>query len=186
MKNLLHVGCCTATIKDIKYITDPENWREYRLDIDPNVNPDYCCSMLDMWTVPADRFEMLHASHCLEHVYSHEVIPALSQFLRVLKPGGVAVISVPDLVQVAKFIVEKDFLDVAYVTADGNGIEVRPIDMLYGWTGGVANGNLGMQHRTGFSPYSLELVCKAAGFEKVEVHEDEGFAMFAVAQKAMA
>ena len=185
MNEVLHVGCSHATLKDIDYIPEDElkYWREYRLDIDADVNPDYLCSMLDMWAVPSDKFQLVHASHCLEHVYSYEVIPALSQFFRVLAPGNVAIISVPDLEQVCKFVTEKGFLEVAYHTHDGNDIPIRPIDMLYGWTDGVASGQKGMQHLTGFTPESIKLALEVAGFVDVAVTDTSCFNITVVGRK---
>jgi len=42
-------------------------------------------------------FDAVACNNALEHLYPHEVDKALSEFYRVLKPGGHAVIQVPDL-----------------------------------------------------------------------------------------
>lgn len=45
---------------------------------------------------PVDHFDYIHASQCLEHM--HDPTDALANWLKVLKPGGYAVISIPDFV----------------------------------------------------------------------------------------
>jgi len=183
MKKLLHVGCGPSDINCIDMIEDKENWEETRLDVDHTVNPDYLCSMVNMYHVPKEEFDMVFSSHNLEHVYSHEVIQVLWQFERVLKPGGLAVIIVPNIEAIAKFIVDKGFLDVAYTTNDGNNLEIRPIDMLFGWVGGVAAGKEGMQHKTAFSKDSLAMALSHVGFDEINVSVDEHFNLYAVARK---
>lgn len=42
-------------------------------------------------------FDAVYCSHSLEHLYPHEVPEAIAEFYRVLKPGGKAVVLVPDL-----------------------------------------------------------------------------------------
>lgn len=44
--------------------------------------------------VPDDHFNFLHASHCLEHM--KDVNQALGNWIRVVKPGGFLIITVPD------------------------------------------------------------------------------------------
>jgi SAM-dependent methyltransferase len=46
--------------------------------------------------VPTDHYDYIHASQCLEHM--HDPTEAMKEWLKVLKPGGYAVISVPDFV----------------------------------------------------------------------------------------
>jgi len=45
---------------------------------------------------PQDHFDFLHASQCLEHMHNPE--EALSNWLKVVKPGGYVVVTVPDWV----------------------------------------------------------------------------------------
>lgn len=44
--------------------------------------------------VPDDAFDFVHSSHCLEHL--HDPAEALRHWLRVLRPGGHMVVTVPD------------------------------------------------------------------------------------------
>ncbi len=44
--------------------------------------------------VPDDSFDFVHASHCLEHLHDPQV--ALQHWLRIVRPGGYVVVTVPD------------------------------------------------------------------------------------------
>lgn len=75
-----------------------DEWAGYqitRLDIDPATDPDIVASMTDMGAI--GPFDAVYCSHALEHLYPHDVPVALAEFHRVLRPGGRAVILVPDL-----------------------------------------------------------------------------------------
>lgn len=78
----------------------PPQWKDsgysvVRLDIDPHTEPDIVASMTAMGDI--GPYDVVYCSHALEHLYPHEVPVALGEFYRVLNPGGVAVILVPDL-----------------------------------------------------------------------------------------
>lgn len=66
-----------------------------RLDIDPDTSPDIVGSMTDLGDI--GPFDAVACNNALEHLYPHDVEKALNGFMRVLKPGGHAVIQVPDL-----------------------------------------------------------------------------------------
>jgi SAM-dependent methyltransferase len=44
--------------------------------------------------VPDDHFDFVHSSHCLEHMVDVRI--ALANWIRIVKPGGFLVITVPD------------------------------------------------------------------------------------------
>jgi predicted SAM-dependent methyltransferase len=70
---------------------EKEGYKVTRLDIEPRVNPDICAPMTNMGEI--GQFDVVYCCHALEHLYPHEVHQALREFQRVLKPGGVAVLS---------------------------------------------------------------------------------------------
>jgi SAM-dependent methyltransferase len=72
-----------------------QDWSVVRLDIDPRTEPDIVGSMTDLGNI--GPYDAVACNNALEHLYPHEVNKALQEFYRVLKPGGVAVIQVPDL-----------------------------------------------------------------------------------------
>ena len=113
-----------------------------------------------------NSFDGVWSSHVLEHLYAHEVFPALSRFHQVLRPSGFAIILCPDVTAVAKFIIEKGLTAVAYNSPAG---PIRPLDMLYGHSRAIENGRLAMAHRTGFSAQRLGNLLRMAGFGKILV-----------------
>jgi len=63
------------------------------------MQPDIVCSITDMSPVAADSVDAVWSSHNLEHLQRHEVPVALAEFLRVLKPAGLLLLTLPDLQQ---------------------------------------------------------------------------------------
>ncbi len=176
---VLHVGCGAASAGKLpaEFFGDGE-WREVRLDIDASVAPDIVASITDMAPVRSASFDAVWSSHNLEHLYPHEVALALAEFRRVLRPGGVAYMTMPDLQQVAELVARDGLCDLAYVSPAG---PVTPLDMLYGHGASLAAGNSFMGHRTGFTASSLEAALLAAGFGSARVVRDGRFALWAVA-----
>ncbi|MCG2643801.1 class I SAM-dependent methyltransferase [Bradyrhizobium sp. WYCCWR 12678] len=152
-------------------MTAKSNWDEVRLDIDPGVRPDVVGSItaLDASFQP-QAFDAVWSSHVLEHLFAHEVYPALRQFHRVLRPDGFAMIMSPDIEAVAHFIVEHGIAAVAYDSPMG---PIRPLDMLYGHTRSIEEGHHYMAHRTGFTAERLGNLLLSAGFPSVSVRSQD-------------
>ena len=89
---------------------------------------------------------------------------AFAEFLRVLKPGGLAVITCPDLQSVCALVAEDKLLDPAYTSPAG---PIAPLDILYGHRSAMAQGNLYMAHRCGFTQKVLRGTLQASGFKSV-------------------
>ena len=158
MPTVLHVGCGRTRLPDWL-----DGYAEVRLDIDPNAEPDVCASMVDMGEI--GPFDAIYTTHTLEHIYPHEVPVALGEFKRVLKPGGFAVIVVPDL----EGVEATD--EVLYDSPAG---PVCGLDMIYGMSSLVAI-NPHMAHRCGFTAKTLREVLEAAGFAKVTTERSGAF-----------
>ena len=93
MKTFLHVGCGPKR-KD-RTTSGFADWNELRFDINEFVQPDLVGTMTDMSSVSTESVDAVFSSHNIEHLYPHEVPVALSEFLRVLKPDGFALITCP-------------------------------------------------------------------------------------------
>ncbi|MBF0179814.1 MAG: methyltransferase domain-containing protein [Magnetococcales bacterium] len=82
----LHIGG-----KEVK-----EGWKILNIQAGPGV--DYVGSCTDLGRFPDECCDEIYASHVLEHVpHNKGVVLTLREWRRVLKPGGIARISVPDL-----------------------------------------------------------------------------------------
>lgn len=164
MKSFLHVGCGPKHKDRTTQAFNSEDWREIRFDIDQSVSPDVVGTMTDMSQVSDSSVDAIFSSHNIEHLYPHEVPVALSEFKRVLAPGGFVVITCPDLQSVCALIAEDKLTDPAYTSPAG---PISPLDILYGHRAAMAKGNLYMAHRCGFTQKVLSGTLAAAGFASV-------------------
>jgi SAM-dependent methyltransferase len=156
-----------------------QGWRCVRLDIDERVKPDIVGSIVDMKRKVADRsFEAIWSSHNLEHLYPHDVKPALAEFVRVLKPTGFALITCPDLLQIAELMLRQEVDKPAYTSAAG---PISAIDMLYGHTASLARGNLYMAHHTGFTASRIGPLVLEAGFSEAWIASGKAYDLWVVA-----
>jgi len=126
-----------------------QGWSVVRLDIDPRTNPDIVGSMTDLGDI--GPFEAVACNNALEHLYPHEVTKALSEFKRVLKPGGIVVIQVPDLQDVKA---TEDLLP---------EIGMSGLHLMYGDPGKLEEFPY-MAHHSGFVEESLRRVMEQSGF----------------------
>jgi len=169
-KNVLHVGCGAYYRDKLPEIFRSDEWQEVRLDIDAGVIPDIIGSITDMSAVPNQSVDAVYSSHNLEHIYHHEVPQALGEFIRVLKPGGFALITLPDIQKVAEFVAQGKLEETVYVSPAG---AIAPIDIIYGFGDAIAQGNHYMAHRTGFSAQTLRQKMENAGFDNVTIRQED-------------
>ncbi len=178
-KTVLHVGCGSFDPERLHKRFRGPNWREIRVDLDPDVCPDVVASITDMRGIADQSVDAVWSSHNLEHLCAHEVPLALAEFLRVLKPGGVALITLPDLQQAAEFVVADRLEEIAYESAAG---PVTALDCIYGLGPAIAAGKPLMAHRTGFTERTLRRHLVRAGFADVRITFSP-FALWAEAVK---
>ena len=165
MKTFLHVGCGQKRQSQTTLgFGDVTRWKELRLDIDPQVQPDVEGTMLDMSLVPTGSVDAVYSSHNIEHVYPHEVMVAMSEFLRVLAENGFLVITCPDLQSVSALIADDELTEPAYDYPAG---PIAAIDILYGFRKSIERGNHFMAHKCGFTRKVLHGTLQAAGFKSI-------------------
>lgn len=182
-RTFLHVGCGTARKDRTTKGFNTDEWKELRFDIDKSVEPDLVGTMTDMSSVASESVDAIYSSHNIEHLYPHEVPLALAEFKRVLKPDGFAVITCPDLKTVCALIAEDKLTEAAYNSPAG---PIAPIDILYGLRTAMAQGNLYMAHRCGFTEKVLTGTLRQSGFQTIGTKARSGpyFDLFAVASKS--
>ena len=166
VKRLLHVGCGHYHPDALPNIFQTEEWQEIRLDIDPIVQPDIIGTITDMSDVPSGSVDAVYSSHNLEHIYYDEVPIALSEMLRVLKPGGLLLIRVPDIQSAAEQIAQGNLEGTLYNSPAG---PIAAIDIVYGYRPTHAFG-IHHLHHTAFTADTLSQKFQQAGFSEIDSH----------------
>lgn len=156
----------------------PDAWQEVRLDLDPAVEPDIVASLTAMGdAVPDASFDAVWSSHSLEHVHGFEVVPALREFRRALRPGGFALVTCPDVETVAAAVLAHGLDHVAYLSPAG---PITLHDILYGHSDSIRRSQPAMAHRTGLTARRLGELALDAGFAEVAVGRGAGFDLWGV------
>lgn len=139
---------------------------EVRLDADERCEPDIVADMRDLGDI--GTYDAVFCSHALEHLTLQDGDQALSEFRRVLREGGAAIILVPDLEDI------KPTQEVMYVSPSG---PITGHDMYYGLHCGHENEF--MRHKSGYVQATLKKKLEDNGFSSVEVKRVPGFNLVA-------
>ena len=165
-KLVLHVGCGPKDHTVLHESFQGPDWHEVRLDVDPGVKPDVVASVTDMSPVASASVDAIYSHHNIEHVFAHEVPVVFGEFLRVLRPGGEALIATPDLQAVAETIAKGRLEETLFRAEAG---DISALDVVYGLRSDIELGREYMAHRTGFTMRTLGRKLNQAGFAKVQV-----------------
>lgn len=182
IRTFLHVGCGEKRKENTTPAFAGEAWSELRFDINPAVEPDLLGSMTDMSALADGSVHAIFSSHNLEHLYPFQVPMALGEFVRVLSDDGFVIVTCPDLQSVCALVADDRLTEAAYQSAAG---PITPLDILYGYRPALAQGNLYMAHRCGFTQSVLMATLEVNGFPSVAVMQRAApyFDLWAVASK---
>jgi SAM-dependent methyltransferase len=148
---VVNVGCGPRQQQALPAYFD--HWRQIRVDVDPSVEPDIVADLVDLSPIEDGSADAVWASHCIEHLYAHQVVVALSEFHRILSADGFCCVIVPDLQSVAGFVAADRLHDPLYESAAG---PVTAHDIFFGFGAAIADGRTSMAHRCGFTPTSMQ------------------------------
>jgi SAM-dependent methyltransferase len=177
-RRVLHTGCGASTSRSLHPAFRTPGWKEIRLDINPDVAPDLVGSIVDMREfVPDGSVDAVWCSHSIEHLYEHETPKAFTEFKRVLKNDGFALLTCPDLEEVVKQVAQHGPDHIVYTSPAG---PIRGLDMLFGYSRSIADGNLYMAHHTGFTLETMGKTMVAAGFAEVRVAKGPSWDLWAI------
>jgi len=165
-RRLLHLGCGMAEAPP--WLRDHH---ETRVDVDPAIPCDIHADVRDLGYI--GQYDVTYCCHMLEHLYPYDVDVALKEMLRVLRPGGFAMIIVPDLEGISPTHEQ------VYECPDG---PVTGHDMFYGYNGNIQL-NEYMAHHTGFVESTMSTVLETAGFSRHKTARLPSFNLLGVGVK---
>jgi len=157
-----------------------DSWRQIRVDVDSRVAPDIVADITDLSVIESGSVDAIWSAHCLEHLYIHQVDPALAEFHRILKEDGFACIIVPDLQTISQYIVSDRLHEVIYESQAG---PVTAHDVLFGFGPAVARGSTSMAHRCGFTPTAMLNRLRQGSFVEVVLRRRPSLELAALALK---
>ena len=161
MKTLLNVGCGHSNISQLNGFSE-NDWKEIRLDIDKDVNPDIVGTLTDMSKVESASIDAIYSAYNIDHIYAHEVPIAFKEFHRVLNDDGIVVLRCPDIQTVCEVISQDKLLEPLYESPIG---PIYPIDILFGNRQQISSGNQFMAKKVGFTYSVLNQTFGEAGFQ---------------------
>lgn len=141
------------------------------LDVEPRSNPDIVADMTDMGEI--GPFDVVYCCHALEHLYPHQVNLALREFRRVLKPGGIAIVMVPDLEDVRPTNEVLDYPEAGPITG---------LHLYYGDAALIPEFPF-MAHHCGFVAETMKYALKSAGFDAVVTERANQFNLIGIGFK---
>lgn len=142
---------------------------------------DYILDAAGPLPFPENTFELIHASHVLEHVPWTHSAQTLTEWVRILKPGGQLEIWVPDGLKISKAFVEAELNDSDDYRDDGWFRFNKTQDpcawaagRIFTYGDGRGNPHHPNWHRALFSPRRLTQLFIEAGLVGVrEMNRDE-------------
>ena len=161
LKRDVHVPIAPGTRLHIGGTQPHPDWKILNVQAGPHV--DYLGSCTDLSMFAEGSIAEIYASHVLEHLGYHLELPrALAEMRRVLAPGGMLRISVPDLDVLATLLIDpaSTLQERFHVMRIAFGGQMDPHDF----------------HRTGLNFGFLVDFLRKAGFE--DMHKVECFGLF--------
>ncbi|PHM09240.1 class I SAM-dependent methyltransferase [Nostoc sp. 'Peltigera malacea cyanobiont' DB3992] len=133
-------------------------------------NPDLVADIRKLDMLPSEFYEEIIAQDCLEHFPRLDTEPALAEWSRLLKSGGILKLRVPDLIGLLKLFSWKS----------NQSIEEQKVlvQCMYGTQ--AYNGDW---HLTGFTQILLEHYLEEAGFHKIKFETKDHWLFEVTCQK---
>ena len=179
-KLVVNVGCGAT----LKLTRSPlfEDWRQLRVDIEKSVDPDVVADLTDLSPIRDNVADAVWASHCIEHLYRHQVGAAFNEFYRITAADGFIVVLVPDLQAVAEKITDDKFEEPVYDAPAGS---ISAFDMFYGFGAAIAQGHTSMAHKCGFTPSALVNLLNQTRFAEYAIRRLPSLELAVVARKTL-
>ena len=82
-----------------------------RVDLNEDAHPDFRCDVRCLPTEWGEMFDVVKANHVLEHIRWEETDETREEWVRILKPGGLLMLGLPDLKSAAEKILRDEAKD---------------------------------------------------------------------------
>lgn len=149
------------------------------LNIVGGFNVDYVYDAAKKMPFKDNTFEIIYASHILEHVAWYQVRQVLGEWVRILKPNGVIEIWVPDAYKICSVVLDAEQGINVDLLKDGwfrfnekKDPYVWANGRLFTYGDGTGNVNHHNWHRAMFTPKSLIALMKESGLTNVELMQE--------------
>ncbi len=144
------------------------------LDIEKRDNVDHVADAGEPLPFDDDTFDIVHASHILEHIPWQEADEVLKEWVRILKPGGVLEIWVPNALAACKRFVEAESGNLKrFKKGSSYQKEIVKKDPCRAFSGailsyrGAYRGDAGI-HKSLYSPRYLKVIMGWAGLVNIK------------------
>lgn len=141
------------------------------MNIVPGTNVDYIGDASKRLPFKKDTFDLVYASHILEHIPWYQTIDTLMEWVRVIRPGGSLEIWVPDGLKICKVLIDAEKNQES--TIPDEWCVRNPDKSPHIWVAGRlfwgANLNYPSWHRSLFTPRYLSQVMQKAGLQNIKI-----------------
>lgn len=150
---------------------------EVSVDLRDDPRLTYRCDVRKLPDNWSGLFDIVHSEHCLEHFPFAQSESILAEWLRILKPGGLLQLSLPDLQYAANLIAEEGRLD-TYLLGLIYGDQGHPFWDQEPYGGEDENGNYlpasyeNNSHKAGFTPLYLKLMLERLGVKDINIERN--------------
>jgi SAM-dependent methyltransferase len=131
------------------------------IDAYPDSKADLIMDSKNLELFPDNCAEVIESYHFFEHLQLHEARESLKEWLRILQPGGLVIIELPNLAVCAKEI------GIHFNPKDGVDLAMAG---MFSYPTLVKEQGYGMIHKWGWTPETLGIEMSAAGFVNVQQH----------------
>ena len=167
-KIVLNAGSGYTALADSPYGWEFDGWDELRVDMDSRTRSHIHNNICNMIGVGSGVVDAVYSCHTLEHLYTSEVLVALKEFYRVLKPGGFVSLYLPDFEKVAKIILDGNIDRVLYKSSGG---PIGPVDIVFGYEGAIKKAPM-MMHKTLITEALITKRLKKAKFIDIKIEKE--------------
>lgn len=178
-KRVLHVYSAQAGSGRMHAKFSGPDWEEIRLDPFDSNKPDILGDWNQLADIPDQSFDAIWTSHGVQHMFISEVPKALSHCHRILKDGGLMLITVPDLQSIAKAIYDGKS-PVESLNRIGQPV-ITSLDLLYGAFPSPPPATL--MNQSAFTAPSIGTAFKKAGFFNIEIKRGDDYVLWGIAYR---